>query len=99
LPAIKFVLLGLLWISFIVVALIIYRPHPLTTTDYLVASIGVAIALMYFWVAIEVLRRRRYILTIAYVLAGFGLLNLPFGTLVAFVLLSELVARQQDFTK
>jgi hypothetical protein len=99
LPAIKFILLGILWILLAVGALVYMRPHPLTGTDYMVGSIGVAIGIFYFWVAIEVLRRRRYILTCAYVLAGFGLLNFPFGTLIAVVLLSDLVARQHDFTR
>jgi hypothetical protein len=99
LPAIKFILLGILWILAVVGALAYLRPHPLTNTDYMVASIGFALGLVYFWVAIEVLRRRRYILTAAYVLAGFGLINFPFGTIISVVLLSELVSRQQDFTK
>jgi hypothetical protein len=98
-PAIKFVILGVLWILFMVLALLFFRPHPLEQSDYMVGAIGVALGLFYFWVAYGVFCRRRYILTPAYVCAGFGLLNFPVGTVFAVLLISDLVSRQQEFTK
>jgi hypothetical protein len=99
LPAIWFTILGLSWIGLMVVALAVLRPHPLTTSDYLVGSIGLGLGAFYFWVAYAVYRRRRYILTAAFVCAGFGLLSFPIGTAFAALLLSSLMARKHDFTK
>jgi hypothetical protein len=98
-PAIEFTILGVLWILFMVMALVLFRPHPLEQSDYMVGAIGLALGLFYFWVAYGVFRRRRYILTPAYVCAGFGLLNFPLGTVFAVLLISDLVSRQQEFTK
>jgi len=80
-------------------ALKFLRPHPLIRSDYLIGLVGVGFCLFYFWVAYAVYRRRKYILTTAFVCAGFGLLNFPIGTVLAVVLLSNLTARKHDFTK
>jgi len=99
LAAIWFCLLGLFWMLLMALALKFLRPHPLVTSDYIVGSVGIALAGFYFWVAFAVYGRRRYILTPAFVCAGFGLLNFPIGTALSILLLSDLMARKHDFTK
>jgi len=76
-----------------------FRPHPLATGDYVVWSIGMVVGCFHFWVASAVYRRRRYILDIAFVCAGLGLLSFPIGTIFSILLLSSLMARKHDFTK
>lgn len=99
LPAICFVVLGVGWVVLMALALKLLRPHPLVRSDYLIGLVGVGFGLCYFWVAYAVYRRRKYILTTAFVCAGFGLLNFPIGTVLAVFLLSSLVARKHDFIK
>ncbi len=97
--SIFFCLLGLGWMALMVLALKFLRPHPLTTSDYIVGSVGIALAGFYFWVALAVFQRRKYILTAAFVCAGFGLLNFPIGTALSILLMSDLAARKHEFTK
>ena len=98
-PAIWFSLLGINWWVFIALGLFHFRPRPFVTTDYVMASVGVALGLFYFWVGAAVYRRRRYILDCAFVCGGFGLLSFPFGTLISILLISSLIARKHDFTR
>ncbi len=83
----------------ITLAIHFLRPHPLATGDYLIWSIGMVVGCFYLWVASAVYRRRRYILDIAFVCAGLGLLSFPVGTVFSILLLSSLVDRKHDFTK
>jgi hypothetical protein len=98
-PTIWFSIVGINWCALITLAVIYLRPRPLTTTDFAVVGIGLLMGLFYFWVAYAVYRRRRYIIDIAFVCAGLGLLSIPLGTCFSIMLLSSLMARKHDFTK
>jgi hypothetical protein len=99
LPTIWFSLLGLNWIALTILALIFFVRHPLSISDLLAGSCGVALGLFYFWVAYAVFCRRKYILDIAFACAGLGILSIPVGTILSLFLVSSLMARKHDFTK
>jgi len=99
LPTVWFFILGVNWTVLITLAVIYLRPRPLIAADFVVTGIGLLIGLFYFWVASSVYHRRKYILDVAFVCAGLGLLSIPLGTLFSILLLSSLTSRKHDFTK
>lgn len=99
LPTVWFCVLGVNWWVLITLGLIYLRPHPLSSGDLCVGTVGGLVGCFYFWVAYAVYHRRRYIIDVAFTCAGFGLLSFPVGTLFSILLLSSLMSKRHDFTK
>jgi uncharacterized membrane protein len=92
-------LLGLHWPLLAALALWKYRPRGLVPADYSVIALASVLCFLYFWVAYEVFHRRSRVWSIAVGCAGIWIFGFPTGTVVAFLLVANLVASKYDYSK